>query len=353
VRPNLLHSLVLDSRYSVRSPRLPNLFALLIKALSWCLFEFANHENEVSRSNWLLTKLRSFYNSGTKTFKFQVFGRLVCAAGWMALYGVKKTRFYEIRQKVISGEVVIVHGNALREYPTPKWDLMRSWLNMSIDRYCEWIPHLQLVVLPYGVDKVDWYHLCCSSLREKWKVEEDEIPALTYFYQILKQRYPFLKTSRRITLGRCFICIYRKLKLKDPELSKEERQKIIGEGDIHLDQVMRERDKYKAVTLASRNPENQLLSLILDKGNGPRIPHLAQYPKNWATLSRPKTSLFAFIRHGKAVKCIVPFLANYPDDPNFVASIFVHELVDIASEGDLPLDAHVQFDNCGKENKNQ
>jgi hypothetical protein len=230
---------------------------------------------------------------------------------------------------------------------------MKSWLNMSIDLYCEWIPHLQLVVLPYGVDRADWYQLCCENLKTKWKVTDDEIPALTYFYQLLQQRYPFLKTSRRITLGRCFICIWRKLKLKSTDLSKEERQRITKEGETHLNEVMRERDKYKAVTLASRNPENQTMSIIFDKGNGPRIPHLAQYPKSWATLIRPKTNLFAFIRHDKMIKCLVPFMANFPDDPNFVMSLFFQDLVNASSEGDLPLYLHLQTDNCSKENKNQ
>ena len=308
----------------------------------------------MARSNWLLSKLKGFYHPQKKKFSFQVFGRIICAEAWRALHDVKKTRFYDIRSKVINGDVVIVHGNALRTYPSPKYDLMVSWLKMSVELYCEWVPHLQLVCFPYGVDRVDWYKLCVESLTSKWTVPEEEVPSLTYFYGVLSKRFPYIKTSRRLTLGRCMLCVLRKLKLQSKDLSKEERNQIQAEGETHLRSVMDERNVYSNVSLASRNPDNNLMSIILDKGNGPRIPHLAQHPKNWNTMSRFKTSLFVFINHGKSIKCLIPFLSNFPDDPNFVISLLYHQLLESISESEeLPENFHGQTDNCSKENKNQ
>lgn len=300
-------------------------------------------------------KLRGFYKASAKTFVFTVFGVTVCTDAWRVIYGVKSTRFYDIRSRVISGkEGPIIHGNSMRTYASPKLDLMIQWLDTKVDMYCEYIPHLQLVCLPYGVDKTEWYRLCKQSLFSEWHVAEDEIPAQSYFLSILAKKYPFVKVSRRITLGRCFICIKFKLLLKSVDLSKERRDEIRTDKRKHTKEMLTERSHYKQVSVSSRNPEKDLLSFILDKGNGPAIPHLAEHPKSWATMTRPKTSLFAFINHGRQMKFLIPNLDEFPDDPNYAMSLIIAQLIEhVKTTGSLPLDFHMQVDNCSKENKNR
>ena len=247
-----------------------------------------------------------------------------------------------------------IHSNSTRIHAAPKLELMVQWLDTKVDMYCEYIPHLQLMCLPYGVDKTEWYRICKNSLAVEWNVPEDEVPAQSYFLSIMAKKYPFVKISRRITLGRCFICIKFKLLLKSGDLSKERREEINSEKKAHTQAMLAERAQYKRISASSRNPENSTLSFILDKGNGPAIPHLAQHPKSWATMTRPKTSLFAFINHGRQMKFHIPNLDEFPDDPNYAMSLIYAQLLEHAkATGSLPLYFHVQVDNCSKENKNR
>lgn len=356
----IVHTPIHNPRNKVRPPAsdrrsLPSFLKLITAAIRFLLFQFVDHTDEVARANWLFNKLRDSYDRPSAKWKFSVLARSVCQDGFRALHGIKRTRFYDVRKLVLENNVQkIVHGNSLRPYPSPKFTLMSSWLMYALDVYCEIIPHLQLVILPYGLNKTDFYNVANEYLQIKWNVPADEVPAVSYFLEILRKKYPFCKTCRRIKLGRCHYCCQVRLRLQEKNIPKEERESITKDKSIHNKAVMDERKIYKKWSIDSLNPDNDIMSFILDKGNGPRIPHSSQFPKSWATTIRPKTNMFGFINHGKKLKFIIPFMENYPDDPNFVISLILSHLNDMAEKGTrLPKILHIQADNCVKENKNK
>ena len=322
------------------------------------LLSFANHENEVERSNWLLGKIREAYVPPFKIFRFFVLGREVCAEGWRFLHGCKQTRFYQVRKKYLLGIVVIIHGNADREYLHPKNDLVKHWIIFSAEMYCEFMPHLNLLYLPYAVDKSDWFSFCIESLKTKWKVQPDELPKKSYFLQILREKFPFIHVCRHIVLGRCDLCILLKMITHSEAVDKETKEIKKKELEAHRENVFLERDVYNEIKDSARDPSRNMLSIVLDKASGPRLPHVAEYPKSWATKIRPKTHIFGFINHTTGLKVLIPHMSNFADDPNLAISLLLNELDEFAKEcirenTPLPENCHLQLDSCFKENKNR
>jgi hypothetical protein len=323
---------------------------------SHCLFEYARHPNELARSNWLLQRIRENYIPRTKKFKLSIDGRDVCAFAFRTIYGITKTRFYDIRKICLKGQVaVITHGNALRPYLRPRTDLSATWIHYFGVTFCEFMPHLNIMYLPTGLTKEDVFDLFIDSMTKKFPdAERDEFPKRSLFLSILHQRYPFIKVARKCRLGRCHDCVFYDLKLTDDSLPKEEKEALRKTKAKHLNSVMAERAAYKEVSREAAMPDSKTLSLIFDKGNGPRIPHSAKFPKNWATAKRFKSGLWGLIDHSNMKKVLIPHMSEYPDDPNFTLSVFYDYLVNVrrTMKGGFPAYLHLQVDNCAKENKN-
>lgn len=307
--------------------------------------------NEVQRGQWLLNLLRSHWDRTENIWRHFVLGREVCSRACSNLYGIALSRFYDYRNLVTVGTEVIVHGNSLRLYATPKHDVCLAWLKKYISNICDFMPHLQIWYLPVGLTRQEVYGTMTQELTKSGFAEE-ELSSYSAFLTYLRESFPLVREARSHKLGRCDYC--ESLELKEEAATTAEARQVFREQRLaHLSAMSAERELMMDAHLFARSHPEEVLDLIIDHANGIRLPHKHRYPKSLGTIIRPRAEVFGAIDAGQKKSILIPHLQIFPHNASLTISLIFELLLRKARERPLPLDLRLQGDNCAKENKNR
>ena len=93
----------------------------------------------------------------------------------------------------------------------------------------------------------------------------------------------------------------------------------------------------------------------MDHVSGTRLQHHHKYPKDWNTLSRPRTNVFGLIDHSNKKKIISPYMDVFSHDSNMVGTQLIRWLGMYRSSSETRRSTylHIQGDNAVKDNKNK
>lgn len=97
--------------------------------------------DEVEKMNWLLEKLKTFYDQDSASFCLMLNGKRVCWRAFSGFYGITHYKWYRARMLVMKGVDIIQHGNSFREYKTQKNNRICSWLGNYKHMYADKMPH--------------------------------------------------------------------------------------------------------------------------------------------------------------------------------------------------------------------
>ncbi|KAI8496713.1 ATP binding [Branchiostoma belcheri] len=283
-------------------------------------------------------------------YQFSISGFLVCHKAWCTIYGIKKSRFYEVKQMYEAGQDIAPDGRKGMEYKTKKYLVAKEWLAKYAKKFGDDMPNSKNKNLPQ-----------CATKKIIFEAYEDdhwneETLKESRFLQMWKREFPNLKIPKKNRFTKCTECDTLKKLLKSAT-TKEDIKEIQDRRTAHFSLQNSARQKYyKHIKKARNQPENYL-SIIIDSmdQNKTSVPHFATQTKLQASLKPLRVHLTGALAHGQERAFIYAWTEKFRMDTNITVNVLICVLLELAKDynGHLPNTLYLQLDNSAKECKNK
>ncbi|XP_078694222.1 uncharacterized protein LOC144923518 [Branchiostoma floridae x Branchiostoma belcheri] len=279
-------------------------------------------------------------------------GFAVCCKAWCAIYGIKRARFYEIKQVYESGRSTAPDGRKGMEYKSKAYLMAREWLHNHQQKFGDKMPNTQNTHLPQCATKKTIFE---AYTDENWN--EEKLLKESRFKVMWKKEFPNLRIPRKNRFTKCTECDTLKKLLKSAK-SKADIEEVKERRTAHFNLQNAARQKYYShIKKARREPQNYL-SIIIDSmdQNKVAIPHFATQTKLQATLTPLKLHLTGALVHGQGRAFVYAWTDKFHMDTNITVNVLIDILLDLAKGydgGHLPNTLYLQLDNSAKECKNK
>ncbi|XP_061174842.1 uncharacterized protein LOC133183984 [Saccostrea echinata] len=297
------------------------------------------------KGQWILNWFQShssFSEDGHFDTKFLVGSVTVCLTSWLAVLGISKSTFYNIRKKFQRGVIEVGSSGPLKGKMSCESLCAVAWLREFSANYAEKLPNEIKLNLPPCLTKKYVYELY---------LEQASNPvSKSHFYKLWKRELPFVTIPKRSRFSKCDKCTLIKEHLSTCR-DKSQREKLIKMREKHLRQQNEERKKYyKHISKAKNNPE-KYLSIIVDAmdQNKTYLPHFLYNGKYLSNMWKLRLNLMGVIIHGIGIYGFFDFF-QWSHGSNLTISILIHCLLMLET---LPDTLYLQMDNCPGQNKNR
>ncbi|XP_078678519.1 uncharacterized protein LOC144928329 isoform X2 [Branchiostoma floridae x Branchiostoma belcheri] len=283
-------------------------------------------------------------------YEFSIQGSKICARGWCLAFGVKKSRFYEMRAAYEKGEMVVPDLRNGMKFHSRRYLEAKEWLTEYAKKYGDIMPNSNNTHLPQCLQKIDVFNSYCEDMSYENHLK------LTRFKVMWNKEFPNLKIPPRNRFTKCDECEELKKQLKEAKI-EDDFNALRERRQSHLQLANSARQKYyKHIKKAKQYPDNYL-SIIIDSmdQNKTSLPHFSTPTKNQTSLQQMKIHLTGVLAHGQRKSYVYAWTSKYRMDVNITTNVLIDVLTDISKEkrGRLPSTLYLQLDNSAKENKNK
>lgn len=147
--------------------------------------------SSIQQRQWVLDYLHTNTNSESMITMFTVCGKKVCLPVWLAILGLSRSRFYEVRQIFTSG------GLQIERLVSPKCHQTKSlnaiaWMDLYFNQIGDHLPDKMAIHLPSFLTNKMIYERLISEFRAKG---EDHISS-SHFYKLWSEEFPHVSIPK-------------------------------------------------------------------------------------------------------------------------------------------------------------
>jgi len=306
-------------------------------------------KNEVEKLQWLIDLLSTFYNVENNEISLLVLGRLVCRDAFLVYYGISQYKFYVALNRIKNENLVVVHGNSLRDYKKSLHDLCYTYLQKIVENFGDKQPDSDEVHLPSHCLKSDIYEEFINSIKDT--MIQDDFPSYRTFRQVWEDSFSHLKIPKKNRMGICDLCV--KLSNEKDTLTRLTHSSWQRKRKLHIKNVFDERqENYRRIAFSQTYP-NMITLIGIDRMNAIRIPWQMPFPKSWLTKSRPRYEVISLVDFGNNQNEIYHGLNCFPHDSDATMTLLYFKLRELRENGKITPKLQLHMDNCFRENKNR
>jgi len=147
------------------------------------------------RNAWVYEKVKSAMNLETREVEFRIRGHVVCPKAFRTYYYLTEYRYYKARRLALGESPFLPHGNSFRYYSSPKADSAKDFMGFFIDRYCDIMPHIDVISLPPKMEKADVWNEYIKYCEDRLMLEPEYLCSLSHFLEVPACVNSFRKSS--------------------------------------------------------------------------------------------------------------------------------------------------------------
>ena len=127
--------------------------------------EFYSLPTETKQNQLVFDYFRS-HSSCLTSISFMVAGKSVCETCWRYVYGLRYTKFSNLKDQFHSGVIMAEHGR--KGMTQPREPILRAttWLRMFVNKLADKMPMSSNLHLPSCLTKLDVYNLAHDDLTQ-------------------------------------------------------------------------------------------------------------------------------------------------------------------------------------------
>ena len=157
----------------------------------WLTHKRFSHLSSFHQRQWVLDYLHTNTSTSDGETVFFVCGRAVCLPIWLAILGIGKSRFYEIRQSFIKGALFLERLTSPISHQ-PKSCEAIAWMQNYFSQIGDYMPDHMAVHLPSFLTNL----LVYTQMKEELESSGRQVISQSHFYNLWTSEFPHVSIPK-------------------------------------------------------------------------------------------------------------------------------------------------------------
>ena len=157
----------------------------------WITHQRFKHLGHLNQRKWVLDYLHTNTCRDTNEITFCLCGKTVCLRVWLAVLGLSKSRFYEIRKAYLDGSLSIekVSNPILRRSKTYE---AISWMRHYFEQVGDHMPDRMAIHLPSFLTNSAVY----DRMKEEFEADGHPVISQSHFFNLRRTEFPHVSIPK-------------------------------------------------------------------------------------------------------------------------------------------------------------
>lgn len=290
--------------------------------------------------------LKQIYNPTCK--QWYIFGKRVCSTFFKYVFQISNQKMYHTTNKSKIPSLC-----PLRSSTAAHRSALLTWFDETATFY-EMMPHQDIVQFPF-LSRKALYDIYIEEMKDK----KLRYVAYSYFLATWREERRNYVLRKYLILAKCDTCEQIRTEWTKADRDRKMLDTLTKQHREHIEHVKKERILYQTKRqYAAMNPD-KAISIIIDGADQAKfaLPHFAQPTKTTSTARKNKQPITGVLVHGHGF-FVYTSSQKWEHGSNLTIEVLQRTLKKLEFQYSkrnkmLPDQLLLQFDNCGRENKNQ